>query len=173
MPLILLLALASLLAPQQKDADTGPPAIGGTVPKAVLAARRGLATCLTAAAHYDPCAEIVYEHMSYVVGWDKMTSRVVYVFTSDLSFVTDSELGIGGSVKVDRRKLLKYKDWLIAVEIADTADGEPGGAKWYPVVALMDSPSSDSNTTYASISGFVQSEYLSALLQQQQPAKTP
>jgi hypothetical protein len=172
MPIVFLLALASLFAAQQKDVDMGPPPLGSVVPKSIIAARRPLATCLTAAAHYDPCADIVSEHMSYVVAWDKATNKVVYVFTSDLSFVTDSELGIGGSVKVDRRKLIRYKDWLIAPELGDTADGEPGGAKWYPIVALLDGPSNDSNMTYASIAGFVQSDYLSTILQQNS-AKTP
>lgn len=171
MPLLLLLAWVSMFTPPQKTADSGPPALGSVVPKAVIAARHSSEVCFTAPAHYDPCAEIISEHMSYVVAWDKASNKVVYVFTSDLSFVTDSELGIGGSVKIDRRKLLKYKDWLVAPELADTADGEPGGAKWSPIITLMDGPSSDPNTTYASIAGFVQSEYLSTMLQQ--PPKTP
>jgi len=166
MSLVALLVLASFLAPQ-KDVLSEPPALGTAVPKVVMAARRGLETCLTSTSHYDPCAQVSADHTTYVVAWDKATGKVVYVFTADLSFVTDSELGVGGTTRVDRRKLLTYKSWLIAPEVADTANGDNGGNKWYPVVSLLDFPSTDANLTYASIVGFVQSDRLLIIIQEQ------
>lgn len=170
MPIILLLLLSTLLQPQ-KDTATEPPDLGTPVAKVIAAARHGPENCLTAASRLEPCAQIVSEHVAYIVAWDKTTNRVTYVFTSDLSFVTDGELGVGGTLRVDRRNLVTYKDWLIAPDSAETANGEGGGNKWYPVVTPLDQPSSDANKTYASISGFVQSEYLNAILQKP-PAKT-
>ena len=176
MPIVFLVVLASLFTGQkpasQNDVGSEPPALGATVTKAILTARHGNDTCLTATSRYDPCAQISADHISYVVAWDKTTNKITYVFTSDLSFVTDGELGIGGTVRLDRRKLVAYKSWLLAPDSADTANGEGTGNKWYPVVTLLDLPSMDPNMTYASISGFVQSDYLTAMLQQQ-PTKAP
>lgn len=172
MPIILLLVLSTLFHPQ-KDIATEPPDLGATVPKIIVAARHGLENCVTATSRLEPCAQIVSEHISYIVAWDKTTAKVTYLFTSDLSFVTDSELGVGGTLRVDRRNLVAYKNWLIAPESADTANGDGTGNKWYPVVAPLDQPSSDPNKTYASISGFVQSEYLNAILQKQPTKTTP
>ncbi len=170
MPIVLLLVLSSLFHPQ-KDVSTEPPDLGTSVPKAIVAARHGTETCLTAPGHMDPCAQIINEHISYIVAWDKTSGKVTYVFTSDLSFVTGGELGVGGTLRVDRRSLVTYKNWLVAPDSADTSSGDGTGNKWYPVVTPLDQPSMDPNKTYASIAGFVQSEYLYAMLPKQ-PAKT-
>ena len=171
MPSLLFMLLAVFLAAPQKDVLADPPRVGTPVPAVVVAAKHGSENCLTAPSHYDPCAQVSADHIAYVVAWDAKTNKVTYVFTADLAFVTDSESGVGGTTRVDRRKLKTYKNWLIAPDWADTSDGDGAGDKWYPVVALLDLPSSDPNMTYANIVGFVQSEYLKSELDR--PAGKP
>src|ERR1051326_6387666 len=148
MPSLLFILLAVFYSAPQKDALADPPRVGTPVPAIVMAARRASETCLTAASHYDPCAQVSADHVAYVIAWDAKTNKVTYVFTADLAFVTDSELGVGGTARGDRRKLKTYKTWLIATDSADTSDGDGAGDKWYPVVVLLDLPSSDPSMSY-------------------------
>ncbi len=158
-----LLLLASALLGAQADRPL-PPAIGTLVSNNVAQARRGASTCYTAPAHYDPCAQITLSRTRYVIAWDEATRKITYIFTSDPNFLTDSELGVGGTVRVNRGKLISYKNWFLASDWTDSASGagEPSTEQWYPVVTLLDLPSPDPNVTEGEIAGFVQSRYVSA-----------
>lgn len=130
------------------------PALETPVPDAVSHATREPMRCLTAEAHYDPCAPVTIANVHYVIAWDQDSHRVSYIFTADPAFRTQNNLAVGRQSRVLRSRLLPYKRWQI-----DAHDASSG---WFPVVATLDSPGvvGQEDETDAVIIGFVQTVFL-------------
>ena len=110
--------------------------------------------------HHDPCASIKIESVLFTIAWDADSKLISYLFTEDHHFVTDSELGVGGSCNVAPKvgepvTLFSYLDWLVTPKWADTLQGLSGDAVWYAALRK-----DASRPRYAKITGFVQSRYL-------------
>jgi hypothetical protein len=123
-------------------------------PRFVLKARRGVQECLTDFAHKDPCAVVSIDGKRYTIAWDANTGLITYVLTTDLHFLTDSDLSVGGMCRLSEpSKATQYMDWIITPEWIDTARNISGEAKWH---AVLEKTGRD----YTRIKGFVQSQYL-------------
>jgi hypothetical protein len=73
---------------------------------------------------------------------------------TDLYFLTDSELSVGGMCRLSEpSEARQYMDWIVPPEWTDTARRISGKAKWY---ALLEKTGHD----YTRIRGFVLSRYL-------------
>jgi hypothetical protein len=136
------------------------PMLGSRVSEQVIAARNGDKECLTDIDHLDPCASIKVKDVLFTIAWDADTKTVSYLFTEDHHFVTDSELGIGGSCNVAPKvgepiALFPYLDWLVTPKWADTRQDLSGDALWYAALRK-----DVTHPRYARIAGFVQSRYL-------------
>jgi hypothetical protein len=149
-----IVAFAAQTAPRARVRDIHVPDVGVQAPQFVLKARRGVQECLTDFAHKDPCAVVSIEGQRYTVAWDAKSGLITYILTTDLHFLTDSELSVGGMCRLsDPLKATQYMDWIIAPEWIDTARNISGEAKWY---AVLEKTGRD----YTRIKGFVQSQYL-------------
>ena len=138
------------------------PVLGSRVSEHVIAAGSGDQQCLTDIDHRDPCTSIKIKNVLFTIAWDADTRTVSYLFTEDHHFVTDSELGIGGSCNVapkvgDLVALFPYLDWLVTPKWADTRQDLSGDARWYAALRK-----DATHPRYARITGFVQSRYLRA-----------
>ena len=87
-----IVAFAAQTAPRARVRDIHVPDVGVQAPQFVLKARRGVQECLTDFAHKDPCAVVSIEGQRYTVAWDAKTGLITYILTTDLHFLTDSEL---------------------------------------------------------------------------------
>ena len=98
--------------------------------------------------------------MLFTIAWDTDTKEIAYLFTSDHRFLTDSELGVGGHVRLVYEggrpfDLAQYMNWLVTPQWADTFRSLSGDATWYAAIR-RDATSSE----FGTIAGFVQSQYL-------------
>jgi hypothetical protein len=155
----LLFALA-LCAPQAEAQEMKVPTLGSRVPEQVIVARTGAQECPTDVDHRDPCASIKIESVVFTIAWDADSKLISYLFTEDHHFVTDSELGVGGSCNVAPKvgepvALFSYLDWLVTPKWADTLQGLSGDTVWYAALRK-----DASRPRRAKITGFVQSRYL-------------
>ena len=157
----LLFALA-LCAAQAEAQLTKMPKLGAQVPPQVLRARTHFQQCLTDISHNDPCASVRIDKMLFTIAWDTRTKEITYLFTSDHRFLTDSELGVGGSARlVDEGGkalgLAQYMNWLVTPQWADTVRSLSGDATWYAALRRE-----TTSPEYATVADFVQSRYLKA-----------
>ncbi|HWO37424.1 MAG TPA: hypothetical protein VNO32_52270 [Candidatus Acidoferrum sp.] len=141
------------------------PVLGSRASEQVMAGN-GDQQCMTDIDHHDPCASIKIKNVLFTIAWDADAKTVSYLFTEDHHFVTDSELGIGGSCNVAPKvgepvALFPYLDWLVTPKWADTRQDLSGDALWY--AALQKDAT---HPRYDRIAGFVQSRYLTEAKEQ-------
>lgn len=152
-----LVVVLTLMLAQLTLADTPQPApfeLGARLPDAITHATTEPMRCLTAEAHFDPCAVQTLRGVRYVLAWDQDTFQLVYLFTDDAAFRSQSNLAVGGQLRLVRSRLLSFKNWQI--------DPRSVSAGWFPVVAPLDQPSlvGQEDETNALIIGFVRTVYL-------------
>jgi hypothetical protein len=143
------------------------PLLGSHVPEQVIRARAGDQQCLVDLDRHDPCASVKIKGILFTIAWDAETRAISYLFTDDHHFVTDSELGIGGSCNVAPKTgepvaLFPYLDGLVAPKWSDAKRDMSGNAVWYAVLHR--------DTLFprrATITGFVQSRFLEIASQEQ------
>jgi hypothetical protein len=138
------------------------PPLGSRVTEQVMVARTGAQECLTDVNHHDPCASTKIKNVLFTIAWDADTKAISYLFTEDHKFMTDSELGVGGSCNVAPKvgepvALFSYLDWLVTPKWSDTRQDLSGAAVWYAALHK-----DATRPRYARIYGFVQSRYLRA-----------
>jgi hypothetical protein len=152
--LALLLAVAVALLPLAAAAPPPVLELGAPLPDAIAHSTPEAMRCLTAEAHFDPCAFYTVGNIRYVIAWDQATFRLVYLFTADAGFRTQSNLTAGGQTRVPRSRLLTFKSWQI--------DPRAVSAGWFPVVEPLDQPTivGEQDETTALVIGFVRTVYL-------------
>ncbi len=149
--------LPAAAAPPASSANTAaqaPPLLGAHLPDAITHSTSEPLRCLTAEAHFDPCAWQTVGGVRYVLAWDESTFQLVYLFTADAVYRSPGNLAVGGQIRVARSRLLSFKSWQIDPHLAS--------AGWFPVVVPLDQPSivGEEGETNALIVGFVQTVYL-------------
>jgi hypothetical protein len=149
---LFILTLASL-ALAAAAAQPAPPELGAHLPDAITQSTKEPMRCLTAEAHFDPCAAQTLGGVRYVVAWDQSTFQLVYLFTADTAFRTQNNLAPGRQMRVVRSRLLSFKSWQI--------DPRSASGGWLPVVMPLDQPAIvGEDETSALIIGFVRTVYL-------------
>ena len=150
---LLLMAMTAQLAPAAAQ-QSSVLDLGTLLPDAITHSSREPMRCLTAEAHFDPCAFHTQQGIRYVVAWDQSTFRVVYLFTTDAGFRTGSKVGVGGQMRITRSRLVPFKSWQI--------DPRSASAGWFPVIVPLDQPAivGEQDDTNALVIGFVRTVYL-------------
>jgi hypothetical protein len=148
---ILTLARFSLAAAAPQPA---PPELGAHLPDAITHSTTEPMRCLSAEAHFDPCAVRTLGGVRYVLAWDQSTFQLVYLFTDDPAFRTQNNLAPGLQVRMVRSRLLPFKSWQI--------DPRSVSGGWFPVVVPLDQPTivGEEDETSALVIGFVRTVYL-------------
>jgi hypothetical protein len=133
------------------------PQIGAKVSPDVMNARNRSQVCRVDTNRNDPCALVKIRGALITVAWNQRSKTVTYLFTEDTSFVTDSELSLGGSCRIaeSRSEPIHYLDWLLTPDWADTAHYVSGyTTAWYAALRT-----DGEYPGYGRIAGFVQSRY--------------
>jgi len=153
------LLLLTLVGRGARAQDTNVPALGSQVSPRVLKARLHAQECPTDINHRDPCASIKIKNVLFTIAWDKDTKAITYLFTDDRTFVTNSELSVGGECRLldeggTPEDVAQYMGWLVTPKWSDTEDAVSGKTIWYAALRR------GAKTGYGTIVGFVQSRYL-------------